>query len=78
MTMQEQESKAVYRLKKIVGFECSVYLRSVPEVKITGVLDSFDMKCIPSILVMDCAERGHRVINFQDVSFIEEHGRGLP
>ena len=45
--MQEQESKAVYRLKKIVGFECSVYLRSVPEVKITGVLDSFDMKLFP-------------------------------
>jgi hypothetical protein len=66
------DSKAIYRLKKLVGYECTVRLRSSPETVISGILDSFDFDCIPSILNVDCGDRGMRVINFQDVSFIEE------
>lgn len=67
-----KDSKAVYRLRKMVGFDCIVRLRSSPETIITGILDSFDLECVPSILNVDCGERGIRIINFQDVSFIEE------
>ena len=72
MQTQQEKSKAIYRLKKMVGFDCVVRLRSNPETIISGVLDSFDLDTVPSLLNIDCGNRGLRVINFQDVSFIEE------
>ena len=50
MQLQKQESKAIYRLKKLVGFDCVVRLRSSPETLISGVFDSFDLDVVPSIL----------------------------
>ena len=69
--MQIQDTKAIRRIAQLVGYDCRVYLRSNPEVIITGVLDSFDLKCVPSIIAIG-TEHGLRIINFQDVSFIEE------
>ena len=72
MQTLKPDSKAIYRLKQLVGYDCIVRLRSSPETIISGVLDSFDLECIPSILNIDTGERGRRIINFQDISFIEE------
>jgi hypothetical protein len=71
MQTQKIEPKAIYRLKSLVGYDCLVRLRSSPETIISGVLDSFDLGCVPSILTIG-TDRGLRIINFQDVSFIEE------
>ena len=72
MQIPKQPSKTLQRLKMLVGLECRVYIRSNPETMISGILDSFDLDVVPSLLIVDCADRGKRIINFQDVSFIEE------
>lgn len=50
---------------------CRILMRSAPEVHITGIIHSFDMQCIPSLLVVETAE-GRRILNMQDVSLIAE------
>ena len=72
MQIPKPETKAIFQLRKMVGFDCVVRLRSSPETIITGILDSFDMNVVPSLINIDCGSRGLRIINFQDVSFIEE------
>jgi hypothetical protein len=67
----QQDSKAIRRIAQLVGYECNVFLRSNPETIISGILDSFDLKCVPSIVALG-TDSGLRIINFQDVSFIEE------
>lgn len=72
-TQVPPKDKAFTRLKSLVGFDCVVHLRSSPETIITGILDSFDIQMVPSIIVIDCGkEQGRRIINFQDVSVIRE------
>ena len=66
-----RSSKALGRLLSLVHKPVAVWMRSTPENIIKGDLDSFDVNCVPSILVVNC-EHGLRIVNMQDVSFIEE------
>jgi hypothetical protein len=50
---------------------CEVYIRSAPEVVMEGVVNSFDMQIVPSLLVLD-TPKGRIFLNMQDVSFIKE------
>lgn len=66
-----KSSKAVGRLIALIHRPIAVWMRSTPENVLKGELDSFNMECVPSILVVN-TENGLRVVNMQDISFIEE------
>jgi hypothetical protein len=71
MMQTKKQSKALFRLTQLVNYDCVVRLRSNPETLIAGILDSYDMDCVPSIIVI-ANDNGLRIVNMQDVSFIEE------
>lgn len=66
-----RSSKAASRLISLLHRNIRVWIRSTPENVIAGELDSFDFNTVPSILVVS-TPHGFRVVNMQDISFIEE------
>lgn len=70
-----KSSKACVRLLSLVHRPVAVWMRSTPENVLKGELDSFELNSVPSIVVVN-TEHGFRIVNMQDISFIEEKLEG--
>ncbi len=51
--------------------DCQVFMRSLPELVITGKIEGFDLDCVPSMLVVNTV-KGRRLLNMQDIAVIAE------